>query len=100
MEAIQQGSSITSVLPILIPIIVWIGVILGLAYIPANIARKKGYGFAGFYIFGVILFIVALIVALCLSDKKQQLDEIKKTIYSERNERNKDNNETGGKENV
>lgn len=100
MEAIQQGSSITSILPVLIPIIIWISVILGLAYIPANIARKKGYGFAGFYIFGVFLFIVALIVALCLSDKKQQLDEIKKAIYSERNEKNNDDNEIGGKENV
>lgn len=53
-----------------------------LAYIPANIARKKGYGFAGFYILGLFSFLIALIISLCLSDKKQQLDDMKKEINS------------------
>lgn len=92
--AAQQGSAVTSILPVIILVIIWIGIILGLAYIPANIARKKGYGFAGFYIFGIFLFLVALIVALCLSDKNKQLDELKKAIIYEKN------NENGGNENV
>ena len=88
--AAQQGSAVTSILPVIIPVIIWIGIILGLAYIPANIARKKGYGFAGFYIFGIFLFLIALIVALCLSDKNKQIDELKKAIIYEKN------NENGG----
>lgn len=40
-----------------------------LAIIPARIARNKGYSFAGFYVFGFFLFIVALIVALVIKDK-------------------------------
>lgn len=42
-----------------------------LAAIPANIAGKKGYSVVGFYFFGLFFFIIALIVALCLGDKKQ-----------------------------
>lgn len=37
----------------------------------------------GFYILGLFFFLIALIISLCLSDKKQQLDEMKKTIHSE-----------------
>lgn len=44
-------------------------VLLGL--IPAKIAQKKGYSFIGYWIFGIFLFIPALIVALVISDKKQ-----------------------------
>lgn len=43
-----------------------------LARIPADIAAKKGYSKVGFFIFGLFLFLIALIVALCLSDKNQQ----------------------------
>lgn len=60
-------------------------IIFGLAFIPANIASKKGYGFIGFYILGVFFFLFALIVSLCLSNKRQHIDEIKKAIYSEKN---------------
>jgi hypothetical protein len=42
---------------------------LGLGFIPANIAKKKGYSFGWFYVFGVLFFIVALIVALSMKDK-------------------------------
>lgn len=73
-----------------------LGILFGLPFIPANIAKKKGYGFAGFYIFGFFLFLIALIVALCLSDKNKQLDEIKKAIYSEQSKIN----DIGGEENV
>jgi hypothetical protein len=32
---------------------------LGLGFIPANIAKKKGYSFGWFYVFGVLFFIIA-----------------------------------------
>lgn len=42
----------------------------GLAFIPANIAKKKGYSFAGFWCMSFFLsFLIILIVAVCLSDK-------------------------------
>lgn len=69
----------------ILTVILWLAIRFGLAYIPANIARKKGYGFMGFYILGLFFFLIALIISLCLSDKKQQLDEIKKVIHSEKN---------------
>ena len=84
MGTTQSGASYANILPILIPIIFALIIVLGLAYIPANIARKKGYGFMGFYILGIFLFFVALIISLCLSDKKQQLYEMKQAIHSEK----------------
>lgn len=56
------------------------------ATIPANIAKNKGYGFAGFFILGLFgFFLIALIIALCLSDKNQQMNEFKTTLYSANN---------------
>lgn len=83
--AAQQASNVGGISAILIPIIL-LGVakIFVLPYIPANIARKKGYGFMGFYILGLFFFLIALIVSLCLSDKKEQLAEMKKVIHSEK----------------
>ncbi len=43
--------------------------VLCLAFIPATIAKRKGYSFAGYYVFGVLLFLPALIVALVVQDK-------------------------------
>lgn len=40
-----------------------IGVLLGLAWIPAKIAGDKGHSFAGYFLFGFFLFLPALIVA-------------------------------------
>lgn len=41
----------------------------GLALIPANIAKNKGYSFAGFWCLSFFLsFLIGLIVALCLKD--------------------------------
>ena len=40
-----------------------------LAFIPASIAGKKGYSSVGYYFFGLFLFLPALIVACCISDK-------------------------------
>jgi len=55
-----------------VAILIWvicIGAAVGLAFIPANIARKKGYSYGGFWALGFFFFIVGLIVALCLTDK-------------------------------
>lgn len=53
-----------------------------LAIIPARIAWKKGYSFAGYYVFGFFLFVPAIIVALLIRDKYQDnidpADEIAK----------------------
>ena len=41
-------------------IIIWIisiGAAVGLAFIPANMAKKKGYSYGGFWVFGFFLFI-------------------------------------------
>jgi hypothetical protein len=44
----------------------------GLAFIPAGIAKKKGYSYAGFWCLSFFLsFVVGLIVALLISDKTQ-----------------------------
>jgi hypothetical protein len=40
-----------------------------LALIPANIAKNKGHSFAGWYIFGFLLWIVAFPVSLFLKKK-------------------------------
>ena len=77
--------SITNgILIFLIPIIFVLIISFALAYIPANIARKKGYGFMGFYILGLFFFFIALIISLCLSDKNQQIYEIKQAIHYEK----------------
>ena len=44
-------------------------VLLLLAIIPARIAKKKGYSFPLFYVFGVFFWLVALIVSLVMPDK-------------------------------
>jgi hypothetical protein len=44
-----------------------------LAFIPASIAKKKGYSAGAFYVFGFFLFLIALIVALVLKDKTAAL---------------------------
>ena len=54
--------------------LIWIFLVIlpasvGLAFIPATIARHKGYSSGGFWVFGFFLFLPALIVALCLSNR-------------------------------
>lgn len=52
-------------------ILILVVVPLLLAIIPAKIASNKGYSFVGFYIFGFFFWLIALIVALVISDKNQ-----------------------------
>jgi hypothetical protein len=48
-----------------------LGVILWVlfAFWPAIVARRKGYSFILFFLFSLVLFVVALIVAYALKDK-------------------------------
>lgn len=50
-------------------IVVTLVVFAALGFIPANIAKKKGYSFGGFWAFGFFFFLPALIVSLCINDK-------------------------------
>lgn len=43
----------------------------GLALIPANIAKNKGYSFGLWWFYGWMLFIVALIHSLLMKDKNE-----------------------------
>jgi len=38
----------------------------GLAFIPAALAKDKGYSYGGFWVFGFFAFLPALIVSLCI----------------------------------
>lgn len=50
-------------------LVVWLLIVAALAFIPASIAKKKGYSAGGFYVFGLCFFLIALIVALVIKDK-------------------------------
>ena len=50
--------------------IVWFGVALVLAAIPAIIASNKGRSFALFYLFGFFCWLPALIVAIVISNQR------------------------------
>ena len=49
--------------------IVTLIVAAGLAFIPANIAKNKGYSFGLWWFYGWMLFIVAIIHVSCIPDK-------------------------------
>ena len=54
---------------------------VGLALIPAFIARKRGYGFAGFFLLSLLFsFLIGLIVALCLPNRRAEMQELKAAI--------------------
>lgn len=52
----------------ILTIILIVGACIGLAFIPAKIASKKGYSYSLFYIFGLFGVIPALITALLFKD--------------------------------
>jgi len=60
--------------PFYIFIIIWViavGAAVGLAFIPATMARKKGYSYGAFWAFGFFMLIPAIIVAAVIEDKTQ-----------------------------
>lgn len=78
----QEYPTIGLSLPLLIVLLLLL--YIGLGFIPANIANKKGYSFGLYWLFGFFFFVPALIVSLCISDKNaiQQIHD----YYRRRNE--------------
>lgn len=70
---------------LILAILISFGAKIGLAFIPANIAKNKGYGFAGFFLLGLFFFFIGLIVSLCLDDKNSQVNQMQNAIYSANN---------------
>lgn len=70
----------TGLVVIIVPVLIGLGVKVGLGILVGKIAQNKGYGFAGFFILGLFFFLIGLIVALCLSDKNQQSSNITNVI--------------------
>ena len=80
---------------IVLPYLIAFVIALCLAFIPANIAEKKGYSKVGFYFFGLAAFVPALIVACVLQDKAvqekkdKQYDDLMKEVRELRTQLNK-----------
>ena len=55
-----------------------------LAFIPANIAKNKGYEFGTWYIYGLFLFIIAFVHSMILIDISDEIE------YEEDEQENKD----------
>lgn len=53
-----------------------------LGFIPAYIAKEKGYSFGLWWFYGWMLFIVAIIHVNCLPDRTQQSDRPTSIPYS------------------
>lgn len=54
----------------------------GLGFIPASIARKKGYSFGLWWLYGWLLFIVAIIHVSVISDKNARQIPVNATPYT------------------
>lgn len=52
----------------------WIAIALVLGFLPALIAKSKGHSFFAWYIYGALLFIVALIHAIVLKPVQAEVD--------------------------
>ena len=66
----DHASSVSSgIVFVIVLIVLGLAILFGLALLPANIAKKKGYGFWGFFLFAYFLWLPALIVAACLADR-------------------------------
>lgn len=59
----------------LIVFVIFVAVLLAIAWIPASMARKKGYSFGVFYIFGFLMFLPAVVTAAMLRDKVRRAPE-------------------------
>ncbi len=67
--------------------IIAIGLKIALAFIPANIAKKKGYSFWVFFVFGAIVFLPALLTIYFLKDKLSSGNniELSQLVFNENN---------------
>lgn len=70
MENIYYPSTSTlDYIMIFLPLFLMLVISAALGFIPATIARKKGYSQGLFWLFGFFLFLPAIIVACCIEDK-------------------------------
>lgn len=69
MENISADPSVLAYLTTFLPLFFMLAISVALGFIPATIARKKGYSQGLFWLFGFFLFLPALIVACCIEDK-------------------------------
>lgn len=53
-----------------------------LAFIPASIAKEKGYSFSLWWVYGWLLFAVAIIHVICLPDRNTDDAKVSK-LYNE-----------------
>ena len=62
-----------------------IGIILaaGLAFIPASIAKRKGYSFGLWWVYGCMLFIVAVIHVSLIPNKNTPQETVSKSVPPE-----------------
>ena len=90
MSASSPGSSVGTppmILVVIVPIVIALTIKITLGIIVGNIAKKKGYGFWGFFILGFVFFFIGLIVSLCLSNKNEQAKTIAEALnYSSNSE--------------
>ena len=64
-----DASTVTFAIQAFLPLFFMLAISVALGFIPATIARKKGYSQGLFWLFGLFLFLPALIVACCIEDK-------------------------------
>lgn len=63
-------------------IVLGLSVAAALAFIPASIAKEKGYSFGLWWIYGWLLFAFAIIHVICLPDKNADDTRVTK-LYNE-----------------
>lgn len=61
----------------LLPFLVGLAISIALAFIPCNIASKKGYNGLIFFVFAAVCFIPALVVSECIKDKYLYEDNLR-----------------------
>ena len=64
-----DASTVTFAIQAFLPLFLMLVISATLAFIPAYLARKKGYSYGLFWLFGFFLFLPAIIVACCIEDK-------------------------------
>ena len=67
---LQQIPSRIFIATLIFMAVVYIGAMVGLSFIPASMAKKKGYTFGGFYCLSFFVsFVVTIIIAALITDK-------------------------------
>ncbi len=99
MNTLYIDAQTITMLPYIASLIITIILAFSLAFIPASIAKKKGYSSVGFYFFGFAALLPAIIVALVIPNKieqakkdqqteelKQEIRELKEIIKNQNNQ--------------